>query len=191
MKGRTGSPETVALKTRWRRWVKIVELFANGRRARRRVDPGAYGILHKELVTSCRSLAASANDVDGAVYRSIEDLVQPWLSPVVLARADREILLDLLDSCRQVERAFIGRSWSPPLPLVVLLALSVAFLVFLCVLDRGITAGAASTVLGGLRSVSDDVWFAVTYSSDVQRLSFVAVVLVVVSIVSASRTARS
>jgi hypothetical protein len=69
MKGLTASPETVALTIRWRRWVKIVELFASGRRARRRVDFQAYGILHKELVASCRSLAASANDVDRAVYR--------------------------------------------------------------------------------------------------------------------------
>ena len=41
MKGRTGSLETAVLKTRWRRWLKIVELFASERPARQRVDPEA------------------------------------------------------------------------------------------------------------------------------------------------------
>ena len=108
MVGRTGLRETIALKIRWRRWVKIVELFARERPLRRRVDPRAYGVLHKELISSCRSLAVSANEVDAAVYRYMEDIVQPWLSPVVLARADREILLDLLDCCQQVERGVDG-----------------------------------------------------------------------------------
>jgi hypothetical protein len=191
MKGRTGSPETAVLKTRWRRWLRIVELFANERPARRRVDPEAYGMLQKELVTTCRSLAATANEVDGAFYRYLEDLVQPWLSPLVLGRADREILCDLLIRCRQVERALVGRSWSPRLPFAVLVTISVSFFTFRWVLDRGITAEGASTVLLALRSVSDDVWFAVTRSSDFERLSFVAVVLVAISIMTVSRTARS
>ena len=66
-----------------------------------------------------------------------------------------------------------------------------SFFVFRWVLDRGITANAASPVLLGLRSVSDDVWFAVARSSDFERLSFVAVVLVAISIITVSRTARS
>jgi hypothetical protein len=189
MKGRTGLPETIALKIRWRRWVKIIGLYARKRPARRRVDPRAYSILHKELIASCRSLAASANE-DAAIYRYIEDIVQPWLSPVVLERADREILLDLLVCCQQVERAFIGRHRSLPLPLVLVLALVVSSFVFLWTLDRGLTAGAAQTVLSRLRSILDDVWCAATWSSDAQRLAFVTVVLVIVSIVNVSRTAR-
>jgi len=153
MKGRTGSPETAVLKTRWRRWLRIVELFASERAARRRVDPEAYGMLQKELVTTCRSLAASANEVDGAFYRYLEDLVQPWLSPIVLGRADREILCDLHIRCRQVERALAGHSWSLHLPLLVLLTVSVSFFVFRWVFDRGITAEAVSTVLVGLRKI--------------------------------------
>ncbi len=190
MVGRTGLRETIALKIRWRRWVKIVELFARERPLRRRVDPRAYGVLHKELISSCRSLAASANEVDAAVYRYMEDIVQPWLSPVVLARADREILLDLLDCCQQVERALMGRSRSLPLPLVLLLASFVSCIVFLWMLDRGITAEAAHVVLSRMRIISDDVWFAVTWSSDGQRLCFVTAILVILSIVSVSRTAR-
>jgi hypothetical protein len=191
MKGRTGSPETAVLKTRWRRWLRIVELFASQRPARRRVDPEAYGMLQKELVTTCRSLAAAANETDGAFYRYLEDLVQPWLSPLVLGQADREILCDLVIRCRQADRELVGRSWSPRLPLAVLLTILVSFFAFRWVLDWGITARAASTVLSGLRSVSDDVWFAVKRSSEFQRLSFVAVVLVAISIMTVSRTARS
>ena len=190
MGGRTGLRETIALKIRWRRWVKIVELFARERPFRRRVDPRAYGVLHKELISSCRSLAASSNEVDAAIYRFMEDIIQPWLSPVALARADREILLDLLDCCEQVERALIGRSRSLPLPLVLLLASFVSCFVFLWMLDRGITAEAAHLVLSRMRVISDDVWFAVTWSSDGQRLCFVTALLVVLSIVSVSRTAR-
>ena len=191
MKGRTGSPETAVLKTRWRRWLRIVELFASQRPARRRVDPEAYGMLQKELVTTCRSLAAAANETDGAFYRYLEDLVQPWLSPLVLGQADREILCDLVIRCRQADRELVGRSWSPRLPLAVLLTIFVSFFAFRWMLDWGITARAASTVLSGLRSVSDDVWFAVKRSSEFQRLSFVAVVLVAISIMIVSRTARS
>jgi hypothetical protein len=166
-------------------------LFARRHRACRRVDPRAYGILHKELITSCRSLAASASDVDGDLYRYLEALVQPWLSPLVLARAEREILLELVDRCREVEREFGSRFWPLPFPLVVLLALFLSFFVFLWILGRGITAAPASTVLNALRSVSDDVWYAVTLSSDFERLCFAAVVLMVVSIAAVLRTARS
>ena len=75
--------------------------------ARNRVDPQEYATLHRELIANCRALADSANDVDAAFYRYLEDLAQPWLAPSVLDRhcADREILFDLLFRCKHVERS--------------------------------------------------------------------------------------
>ncbi len=53
------------------------------------------------------------------------------------------------------------------------------------------TGGSWHLVLDWLRGWSDDIWFAVKRSSDVERLSFVGIVLIIVSIFTVSRTARS
>ena len=84
MRRREHSPEKIALRRRFSRWAAIVELFARGRPARKRVDPQAYVTLHRELIASCRVLAASANEVEAVSYRYLEDLAQPWLDPAVL-----------------------------------------------------------------------------------------------------------
>jgi hypothetical protein len=191
MRRRSGSPERLAFVASWRRWVAIVELFALRRPARRRVDRHEYRVLHKELLERCRTLAESANEVETAFYRYLESLAQPWLSPAVFVRADREILLDLLVRCRQADLQLGGRSWVRSIagwviPAIVISALFVVLLVVLGALDR-----AGFAVLERLRGWSDDLWFAVKRSTEIQRLFFVGAVLVVVSIIIVSRTARS
>jgi hypothetical protein len=184
-------PEIAALKTRWCRWVDIVELFARRRVGLRRVDPQEYVLLHKELTQACRMLAQSANEVEGAFYRYLEDLVQPWLTPSVLARADREILIDLLVRCRQAERQLGVRSWLRSVPAWAPRALVVSLLVAIGILLIGTGDGGWLSGLGRLRGWSDDLWFALRHSSDVERLCFIGTVLIIVSIFTVSRTARS
>jgi hypothetical protein len=191
MRRRGGAPEAVALRTCWRRWVSVVELFARRRPARRRVDPKTYGILHKELIQKCRSLAASADEVESVFYRYLEDLAQPWLTPAILARADREILTDLLVRCRQAENQLGGRTWAQSVLRVVIPLLLVSFFVFVGLVGLGIADQAGFPILNWLRSWSDDVWFAVKRSSDVERLSVAGFVLIVISIFAVMRTARS
>jgi hypothetical protein len=175
----------------WRRWVAIVELFALRRPARRRVDRHGYRILHKELLERCRSLAESANEVEASFYRYLESLAQPWLSPAVFVRADQEILLDLLVRCRQADLQLGGRSWGRSIarwviPAIAIPALLIVLLVLLGALDR-----AGFAVLDRLRGWSDDLWFAVSRSTEIQRLFFVGAALVILSIIIVTRTARS
>ena len=191
MRRRSGSPERLALVAHWRRWVAIVELFALRRPARRRVDRHEYRVLHKELLERCRSQAESANEVEASFYRYLESLAQPWLSPAVFVRADHEILLDLLVRCRQADLQLVGRSWARSIaswviPTILMSALFLVVLVVLGALDR-----AGFAVLDRLRGWSDDLWFAVKRSTELQRLSFVGAVLLIVSVVVVTRTARS
>jgi hypothetical protein len=183
--------EMTSLKTCWRRWVHIVDLFARRRPARRKVDPQSYRVLHKELVGHCQALAASANAVDAAFLRYLLNLVQPWLSPSVLARADSEILMDLLVRCRQAERQLGIWSWAQALTGRALLVLILSLLVFIAVLALGSTGDFWQIALDRIRDGSDDIWVAVKRTSEVERLSVVGIILIIVSIIAVSRTARS
>jgi hypothetical protein len=184
-------PEVAALKTFWHRWVDTVELFALRRPARRGVETREFGILHNELIKKCRLLAESTNEVEAAFYRYLEDLVRPWLSPTVLARADREILLDLLLRCRQAERQLGGRSWARSVLHWALPALLAGMVIFSLLLGLFIIHRLGFPAVQRLRDFSDDLWFTVTRLTEVERLTFVAVVLLMVSIVALARTAKS
>jgi hypothetical protein len=193
MKRGCGLPEIAALKTHWCRWVKIVELFARRRANRGRVDPQEYVRLHKELIANCRALAesAKANEVKAAVFRHVEELVEPWLTPSVLERADREILIHLLVRCRQVERqlglgsrARMVLGWATQ-ALVASLCVAVGFLLV------GASNAGWHSGLDRLRGWSDGLWFVVTRSSDLERLVFIGIALLIVSIVTVQRAARS
>jgi hypothetical protein len=186
-----GSPRIGALKTRWRRWVDIVDLFARRRPGRGRVDPREYVALHKELIQECRTLAESADEVEGVYYRYLADLVQPWLTPSVLARADHDILVELLARCLQVERQLGVRAWSRMIPVKAPQALLTLLLAVAAILLISTIGGGGYSVLDWLRSWSDVLWIAVKRSSDVERLCLIGIILIFVSIFSVSRTARS
>jgi hypothetical protein len=191
MRRRSEPPEVAALKARWCRWVEVVELFARRRPGRRRVDSREYVVLYNQLIQDCHGLGDSANEVERSFYRYLEGLVRPWLAPGVLARSDRDLLLDLLARCRQAERQLGIRSWTPAVPdwapRAIMLSLFAAAGIALFVTG----AGGWLSALGRLRGWSDDLWFAVKYSRDVERLCFVGIVLIVISMFTISRTARS
>jgi hypothetical protein len=191
MRRRSVPPEVAALKARWCRWVEVVELFARRRSGRRRVDSQDYVDLYKELIRDCHELGEAANEVERNFYRYLEDLVRPWLTLSVLARSDRDILLDLLVRCREAERQLGLRSWTRMIPDWVPRAMVLSLFVAIGITLFVAGAGGWHSALGRLRGWSDDVWFAVRYSSDVERLCFIGIILIVVSIFTISRTARS
>jgi len=194
MRRREHSAEKIALRRRFSRWAAIVELFARGRPARKRVDPQAYVTLHRELIASCRVLAASANEVEAVSYRYLEDLAQPWLDLAVLDRADRadrNILFDLLFRCKHVQAQLGGRSW-----IRVLRAWGTPFFLgasFLAImlLCMGRFSVVLSTMLDRARNWSYDLSIRVNHSTDLERLFVVGLVLIMVTIYAVSRTARS
>ena len=194
MRRREHPPEKIALRRRFSRWAAIVELFARWRPARKRVDPQAYVMLHRELIASCRVLAASANEVEAVSYRYLEDLVQPWLDLAVLDRAyhaDHDILFDLLFRCKHVQAQLGSRSW-----IRVLRAwgtpvfLGASFLAIM-LLRMGRFSVVLSTMLDRARNWSDDLSIRVNHSTDLERLFVVGLVLIMVTIYAVSRIARS
>lgn len=191
MKRRGERTELAAMRARWCRWVEVVELFARRRAGRRRINTEGYAALHRELIQDCRTLADSANEVEASFYRYLEDLIRPWLDPGVLARSDGEILLDLLVRCRQAERQLGIRSrllsippWAPRAVVLSVLAAAGTTL---------FVAGAGGwlAALDRFRGWSDDLWLSVKHSSDVERLCFLGVIMIIVSIFALHRTARS
>ncbi|MGC1721582.1 MAG: hypothetical protein WA746_21545 [Isosphaeraceae bacterium] len=191
MRRREHSAEKIALRRRFSRWAAIVELFACGRPARKRVDPQAYVTLHRELIASCRVLAASANEVEAASYRYLEDLAQPWLDLAVLDHEDRDILFDLLIRCKHVQSQLGGRSWIRVLRAwgtPVFLGASFLAIVLLCM---GRFSVVLSTMLDRARNWSDDLSIRVNHSTDLERLFVGGLVLIMVTIYAVSRTARS
>jgi hypothetical protein len=110
METRSGATELATLRRRWPEWTAVVERFARRRRMSRRVEVEGYLKLHRELLAVCRSLAGQADEARRAFYQRLADLVSPWLGPHVFERTDLEILFDLLDRCREVERELVGRT---------------------------------------------------------------------------------
>ncbi len=191
MRRREHSPEKIALRRRFSRWAAIVELFARGHPARKRVDPQAYVTLHRELIASCRVLAASANEVEAVSYRYLEDLAQPWLDLAVLDHEDRDILFDLLIRCKHVQAQLGGRSWIRVLRAwgtPVFLGASFLAIMLLCM---GRFSVVLSTMLDRARNWSDDLSIRVNHSTDLERLFVGGLVLIMVTIYAVSRTARS
>jgi len=182
--------ELFVLRRGWRRWVAIIELFARRRRARHRVDLQGYGALHKELITACRSLAASAEGTARDFYQGLEDLARPWRTPRVLAKADREILVDLLTRCRRAERELGGRAWVAAARRWSMPVLASSATVAAVVLLTWTAGRCWSPVLDRVQSWSDLVWYSVKHSSEIERLFIISLIVAGASAYVVSRAAR-
>jgi hypothetical protein len=191
MRNRIKLPDKQAFRKCWGRWTAIVELFARRRVARKRLDPREYTELHHELISRCRALAASANDVEAAYYRYLEDLAQPWLDLATLDRGERDILYDLLIRCRQVEAHFGGRLWWRRVPagLIALVLFASFFAIMLSWMGK--FSVLLRTILEYSRDGLDTLYLRAVYSSEFERLFMVGCVLIAVSIYAVSRTAKS
>jgi hypothetical protein len=185
------NPAKAELRKSWARWTEVVELFARRRAGRKQVDPRTYATEHRELLEKCRALAASANDVDAAFYRYLEDLAQPWFEPATLARGDRDILYDLLLRCQHVETQLGGRSWLRWLrsPRAFVPAAALTFAIMLLWMGKSFVLLRA--VFDAVRGWTDSLAYSITHSSDQTRLIVVACILIAVSMYTASRTAKS
>jgi hypothetical protein len=143
------------------------------------------------LTEACRSLAATNAEPERAFYRDLEGLVQPWLNPGVLAQADREILLDLLLRCRQVERELRDRgrrlaalSWA--VPVLMLSALLVALLLGSRTGNKEWSRG-----LEYVQGWSDVFWLALERSGCNERSFLLSIIVITVLLSITARVARS
>jgi hypothetical protein len=191
MSYRKRSPEQKILGRVWARWTEIVGLFARRRRARKNVDVHSYSELRRDLIERCRRLARVANEVDAPFYRYLEDLVQPWLDPSVLGRAERDILFDLLHRCQQAQDRLVGRSWLRSLPAVGIPLLVGASFFAIMLLWMGKVSVLLSTIMEFGRDFEQQVYIHAIRTSEVERLSILGLVLVIVAVIAVSRTARS
>jgi hypothetical protein len=180
--GRDGGPaELGALRARWRRWTAVVALFANRHRGRRRVDPRAYGEVHRALTEACRTLAAGGEEHGRDYFRGLEGLVQPWLDTSVLAKADREILVDLLARCRKVEKELGGRVERPAAVRCVVLGLTALATLAAFVLWDPCGNGALSGLLRQVAGWADPLRQVIERSTGGGRLFLTVVVFMPVS----------
>jgi hypothetical protein len=182
--------EIRALKACWSCWVDVVELFARERIGRHRVNPEAYRMLHKDLLEQCRSLARSGGDGDSAFYSRLEELAQPWISSAVLARAEPEILGDLLSRCRDAQRRLGGRRW---LSTGSHQTVSVILMLLFGVMAIAIVMSATDTyqpALERLREALSQAVLAAKRTSELERLLLASLAVIAFGIVAVGRTAR-
>jgi hypothetical protein len=176
------------LRRLWHRWVPVVELFALRRRGRRRVTPRGYQALYEELLAACRAHGETARNGDRAYYDGLEGLVRPWLNLRAFEKADRDILFDLLERCREADRRMGGSGgrftgsgwWAVPL-------------------YAGAAGGLLLSGFWGLRWLAGNawdadwlrpLWLAVKNSTTAERLSAVGGVVALFTILMVVRLGR-
>jgi hypothetical protein len=153
---RNGVPAALrSLRPCWGRWTAVVELFANRRPGRRRVDPQAYLEVHRGLTEACRTSVDRGEEPGPDFFRRLEGLVLPWLDTSVLAKADREILLDLLAPCRDVEKELRCRVESPATVRCLVLGLTALATLAASVSRDSFGNGASSGVLNHVAGWAD------------------------------------
>jgi hypothetical protein len=190
MTRRSGPEAAEAVKKDWSRWTCLVAVMARGRSARAAIGAEEYRELYRRLTTNCRELAGSADNPGRTLHETMIDTVRPWLSPQALERADREILGVLLQRCRWIERAIGVRTGvlthlRRAAPLFLLPAATVIVVV-------GWTLAVPRIPLvDAVRFRWAMVWMSVKRTSDVEKLCLVGIVLILISIYSVSRMARS
>jgi hypothetical protein len=192
MSGRASALVPNALRKDWRRWIELVELVARRRSDLSRVDPREYQALHARITAACREAAGAGDEAGRKFYQDLEAEVRPWLSPRVLATADGEILTHLLARCRNIEREFGGRTWVRAIPawaartLYLTTAATIAVVVW-WVAQRGLWPRLADAI----QDVTNAFRLVLWRSSDLEKWSALAVVIILLSIYNVSRTARS
>jgi hypothetical protein len=107
------SNELDLLRRKWQQWVDVVELFARRARRRSRVNPETYSMLHRDLVQTCRAFASKTGTRQQEFFCSLQEMVQPWLTPRILAQTEQTMLADLLDSSLRAEWQLTGRKRRP------------------------------------------------------------------------------
>jgi hypothetical protein len=190
MTRRSGEDAAKAVKTDWHRWTCIVDVLASGRSVRAPIGIEEYRELYRRLTTHCRELAGSAEGAERKLRETMIATVRPWLSPQALERADREILGFLLQRCRRIERALGVRTGVLTLlrraaPLFLAPAISVLVVVAWTLNNPHISP------VGAVRFRWAMLWLSLRRASDLEKLCLAGIILILVSIYTVSRTARS
>jgi hypothetical protein len=190
-------PTTDLLKLRaaWSRWTALVAMFVRRARARLQVDAQAYHALHHQLLADCRTQAENAGEGKRAFYEGLETLAAPWLTLQCLARADGEILGDLLARCRLAEEQLGGQPCRPTAGRWVTTAVTVLAAGALSLLALWLTLwvvqGKGNSAVEYLQDGWHTVWLAIKSTTFPQRLLVGAVIAVVGGILVVSRTMRT
>lgn len=135
--------ELGSLKTLWKQWTMIVDLFVRRDLSRRHVRAGDYRTLHARLLESCR---LNLDTHEAKFARRAADIATPWMSVESLNEAPAKLLEDLRKNCLIAEgkSANPGRSRfsHPGVAAAVFIALTaVTCVVTLIALDSGTSAG--------------------------------------------------
>ncbi len=184
-------PELTALRRSWREWTRIVDLHYRRRRARKQVLPEEYARLHKELTGCCQALAASDDPARQAFYGSLQGLAQPWLTLGTLERADREILLSLLNCCQAAEKQLhcAGRfAWLSHWLLTAFYALGACALL---VLALEVVRRLDIPIVKHARDWSVRMLWLVQHLSDAERLIGLSILAALVAMYILSRLRRA
>jgi hypothetical protein len=169
----------------------VVEAVARRRSDLHHMDGQEYRVLHSRITTTCKELAGSGDEARRKLYEDLEATVQPWLSPRVLAHADSEILAHLLVRCRTIERELGGRAWARAIRRPAALALFLIVAATLAVVTVWSARGLRTALAEGFQDVSNAIRLVLWRSSDLEKWSALAVVVILLSIYNVSRTARS
>src|SRR5262245_59881533 len=101
MPGQATTSNGASLQQRWQQWTCVIESVTQGRA---HIDFETYHKLHEGLLQECWLQAGAAEAEKKSFYQGLERLAKPWLSPETLARADQEILREVLARCHQAEQ---------------------------------------------------------------------------------------
>jgi hypothetical protein len=189
MRGSHGVNSRAALAKDLRRWMGCVEAIARDRSARLHLDRHAYQTLHERVIAQAQVLVGSGSGDIRSIAQEVVATVQPWISPLTLEKADGEILSDLLDRCRRIERALLGRRramrGTARRVLLCIVAAAVAFV--LLSIAWGHESKFANTLYYGTRRL----WDSIVRADDLQKLYALGTVLILISIYNVSKVARS
>jgi hypothetical protein len=99
----TTDPATVSadLKKLWCQWGEVVHALARAPE-QFQVDDQAYRGVHRQLLQQCRAEQEHSGGAKERVLRVMENLVEPWLTPATLERADRDTRDILLLRCQEL-----------------------------------------------------------------------------------------
>jgi hypothetical protein len=134
------------------------------------------------VLAACAAAAAAVPEgPQHDFYESLADLVRPWVSPDVLARTDREILVHLWARCEEADcrlrgvRPDVGRTW----------ALERLLFPILLVVVAGVALGLDEAVAlfgGRARSAALSVWYTVRGLNTGESLVLLGIIVVALAL---------
>jgi hypothetical protein len=154
------------------------------------VDPREYAALHQELMQACRALQGTPDEAKRAFYEGLEKVAQPWLTLHVLERSEHEVLFGLLLHFRQAERELGARRRRVVAGLCAVWAFVLSAAGAAVVLVYGIANWGWFRTWQLTRAWGDELWLAIKYSSPLERVAVVGVLMILIALPLAWRTPR-